>query len=266
MKQLSHWLRAFIFTTVAGWTSWAAADNQTATLTPVIPSNSVPFSVQIQKAFTLPSGLQSFVVGTYQGKRLLLSGRNNGLHGLNFSNNNFPPDTQNTTVFVVDPVKQTVATRLLTDAHSGLTQAQVDLLSATGSQWCQSGTTLYMCGGYGFDTATTNFTTKAALSAINIPGLMHWVTNPSPGETAAQYLSSVSNAIFQESGGVMMVGSPGNMLLAFGEDFEGAVQFATGTYSGQVRRFSVKNTNGVLSFTPKRRCRRLLIRTMTGRT
>ena len=49
-------------------------------------------------------------------------------------------NTQNTTVFVVDPDAQTVATRSLTNQESGLTQAQIDLLSVTAAQSYQSRT------------------------------------------------------------------------------------------------------------------------------
>jgi hypothetical protein len=255
MKKSSHWLGAVVFATVTGCSSWAVAQNQTATLNQVAPGNvfpfSVPFSVQIQTAFVMPSGLQSFVLGTYQGQWLLLSGRINGLHGFGNSNN-FPPDTQNTAVVVVNPAKHTVTTRLLTDAESGLTQAQIDLLTVTGAQFFQSGTTLYMCGGYGFDTATNNFTTKAALTAIDVPGLIQWVTKPRPGNTAAENISSVSNPIFQESGGVMVEESPGHALLVFGEDFEGAITVSsTGTYSGQVRRFIIQGSGSRLRVTPQ---------------
>lgn len=248
MKKLPVLFRAFIFAIATTWTSFVAAQNQTATVSAVIPSNSVPFRIQIQAAFTLPSGLQSFVVGTDRGKWLLLAGRINGLHGFG-SNNNFPPDTQNTTVFVVDPRTQTVTTRSLTDAGSGLTPAQIDLLSVTGAQSYQSGKTLYICGGYGVDTGTTSFTTKAAFTGIDIPGLIHWVTNPRNGETAAQYIRSVFNPIFQVSGGVMVERSPHHVLLMFGEDFEGNVTASsTGTYSGQVRRFIVKDHGRHLKF------------------
>jgi hypothetical protein len=247
MKKL---FRTFIFAIMAGWSAWASAQNQTTNLTPVIPSNSVPFSIQIQAAFLLPSGLQSFVVGTSHGKWLLLAGRINGLHGFGGSNN-FPPDTQNTTVFVVDPDGQTVTSRSLLDEASGLTQAQIDLLTVTGAQSYQSGRTLYMCGGYGADTATTNFTTKAALTAIDVPGLIHWVTNPKRGETAAQYIESVFDPMFQVSGGVMVEESEHHALLMFGEDFEGDVNVsATGTYSGQVRRFYIRDGKH-LSFNPQ---------------
>ena len=139
MKRVSIRLALCVFAAAVGWIPRAFADNQTATLSRVLSSNAVPFSIQIQQAaFQLPSGLQSYVRGTNDGKWLLLAGRINGLHGFNDSNNNFPPDTQNTTVFVVDPYLQTVTTRSLTDAGSGLTQAQIDLLSVTAAQSSQS--------------------------------------------------------------------------------------------------------------------------------
>ncbi len=246
MKRLSIWLSSFIFAMAWGWTSWAVADNQTATLSPILSSNAVPFSLQIQQAaFSLPSGLQSYVLGTNGGKWLLLAGRINGLHGFGITNN-FPPDTQNTTVFVVDPYLQTVTTRSLTNAGSGLTQAQIDLLSVTAPQSCQSGDTLYMTGGYGIDSSTTNFTTKAALTAIDVPGLIHWVINPSNGETAAQHIRQISNPTFAITGGFMTEATPHHMLLGFGQDFSGAVTVSSdGTYTEQIGRFRIidKGTN-----------------------
>src|SRR5260221_14655940 len=104
MKRLSVWLRYFAFGVALGCTSGVIAQNQTATLSPILSSNAVPFSIQIEPAgFSLPSGLQSFVLGIHDGKWLLLAGRINGLHGFNNTNDTFPANTQNTTVFVVDP-------------------------------------------------------------------------------------------------------------------------------------------------------------------
>lgn len=251
MNNTSRWLGRIVFTFIAGWTSWAGAQNQTPTLTPVTPSNDVPFNITIETAFQLPSGLQSFVVGNYGGKWLLLAGRINGLHGFGGSNN-FPANLQNTTVFVVDPVRKTTVTRLLTAPNSGLTQAQVDLLSAGGAQYYQVGTTLYMCGGYGVDTATNDFTTKPALTAINVAGLMHWVTAPRNGETAAQYIRTVFNPIFQMSGGTLIQLPTRQFLLTFGEGFEGTVGAATtGTYSGQIRRFVLRDNLRTLTVVPQ---------------
>ncbi|HTS17149.1 MAG TPA: hypothetical protein VMP11_06215 [Verrucomicrobiae bacterium] len=247
MKRSSVRLGLLASAVALAWTSRAIAQNQTTNTSPILSSNNVPFTVQIDQApFSLPDGLQSFVVGTYMDKWLLLAGRINGLHGFNPGNNNFPPDTQNTTVFVVDVTSQTVATASLTNQASGLTQAQIDLLSVTAPQFFQSRTTLYVAGGYGIDTATTNFTTKPALTAINIPGLIHWVTAPTNGETAAQYIRQTFNPLFQITGGAMLQPSPKHALLVFGQDFEGAATVTSdGTYSEQVRQFRIvtKGTN-----------------------
>ena len=249
MKRFSVWFRLFVFAAAGGWNSWVIAQNQTTNLSPILSSNSVPFTIQIQQApFSLPSGLQSFVVGTHDGKWLLLAGRINGLHGFNSGTGNFPADTQNTTVFVVDPTLQTVTTRILTNPASGLTQAQIDLLSVTGAQSYQSRNTLYLSGGYGIDTATSNFTTKAVLTAIDVPGLIHWVINPSTGETAAQHIRQVFDPLFQITGGVMVEASPNHALLVFGQDFEGASITSDGTYSMQVRQFRIKDNGKRLSF------------------
>jgi hypothetical protein len=249
MKVPSVWLRCLVLVATLGWDSSAVAQNQTAILSPILSSNAVPFRIQIeQAAFSLPDGLQSYVLGTHGGKWLLLAGRINGLHGFNSGNNNFPADTQNTTVFVVDPNLQTVTTRSLTNSGSGLTTNQIDLLSVTAAQSYQSGNTLYLSGGYGVDTVTSNFTTKAALTAIDVPGLMHWVINPSNGETAAQHIRQIFDPMFQITGGVMTEARPRHALLVFGQDFEGANITSDGTYSMQVRRFRIVDHGTNLSF------------------
>jgi len=232
-------LGLWVFAAAVGWIPRAFADNQTAALSPVLPADAVPFGIQIQQAtFQLPSGLQSFVVGTHRGKWLLLAGRINGLHGFGGSND-FPPNQQNTTVFVVDPDLQTVATRSLADAGSGLTQAQIDLLSVTAAQSCQSGRTLFIAGGYGIDTASGVLNTKDALTAIDVPGLMHWVTRPFDGETAAQHLRQTFSPFVQVTGGFMTAVTRRRMLLGFGQNFTGGNVFSDGTYSEQIRRFRV---------------------------
>ena len=249
MKILSVLPRCLVLLATLGLVSRAIAQNQTTNLTPILSSNSVPFRIQIEQAgFSLPSGLQSYVLGTNDRKWLLLAGRINGLHGFNSGNNNFPADTQNTTVFVVDPNLQTVATRSLTNSGSGLTTNQIDLLSVTAAQSYQSGNTLYMSGGFGMDTTTSNFTTKAALTAIDVPGLMHWVTSPSTNETAAQHIRQIFDPIFQITGGVMTEARPHHAILVFGQDFEGADITSDGTDSEQVRRFHIVDNGTRLSF------------------
>jgi hypothetical protein len=130
-------------------------------------------------------------------------------------------------------------------------QSQVDLLSVTSAQSYQLGSTLYMTGGYGVDTASGNFTTKDALTAIDVPALMQWVVNASPGDTAAQHIRQIHDPIFQVTGGAMKLGAGGVTMLIFGQNFVGAyVGSANGTYTEQVRRFRIVDDGVNLSVVP----------------
>jgi hypothetical protein len=230
--------------------STVCAQNQTPDVSPIFPQDSLPLRITIEQAdFSLPSGVQSYVAGTFGGRWLILAGRINGLHGFD-PNNNFPPNEQNSTVFVVDPVQETVAMRLLTAPGSGLTQSQVDLLSVTSAQSYQVGNTLYMTGGYGVDTSTGNFSTKDALTAIDVPGLMQWVDNTSPGDTAAQHIRQIHDPVFQVTGGQMRLGTGGVTMLMLGQNFVGDNVFVDGTYTEQVRRFRISDNGVTLSVAP----------------
>jgi len=236
-----------------GWISPAIAQNQTPTVSPILSGSDLPFGVSIERAdFSLPSGLQSYVSATYGGKWLLLAGRTNGMHDFNDDNNNFPPRMQNTTVYVVDPARQTVSSKSLADPRSGLTQHQIDLLSVTSPQAYQVDATLYVTGGYGVDTATGQFSTKNALTAIYVPGLMRWVEEIVANETAAQYIRQIFDPIFQVTGGYMARAPQNLTVLIFGQNFEGFyVPSASGVYTQQVRRFRIEDDGITLSFSPQ---------------
>src|SRR5437868_3795536 len=98
----------------------AYADNQTPTTTTIQPSASLPFRVVLKQAFTMPVGIHSGVYGVYKGLWVFIGGRTNGLHG--FDGDPFPPDAQNTSIYVVDPVKGKTYSRELSDLRSGLDQ------------------------------------------------------------------------------------------------------------------------------------------------
>jgi len=230
-----------------GSISPACAQNQTPDVTPVLSEKGLPFRISIEQAgFSLPSGLQSYVAATFGGRWLMLAGRINGLHG--FGSDSFPANQQNTTVFVVDPVQQTVFTRSLTAPGSGLTQAQVDLLSVTAAQSYQLVNTLYITGGYGVDTASGDFSTKDALTAIDVPALIQWVVDALPGDTAAQHIRQVHDPVFQVTGGEMRLGAGGVTLLMLGQNFVGDyVGSSNGTYTEQVSRFRIVDDGTSLS-------------------
>lgn len=138
--------------------------------------------------------------------------------------------------------------RSLLDPKSGLTQNQIDTLSVTAPQSYQTGNTLYIAGGYGVDTSTGDFSTKSVLTAIDVPGLMQWVTNPKSSCTAAQYIRQLSNPIFQVTGGNMYQVEQNPTLLIFGQNFPGFYNGSSnGIYTHQVRRFNIVDNGKCLS-------------------
>jgi hypothetical protein len=252
MKLFAALTKYCILSITLGWMAMASAVslNQTADVSPILSEEELPFSIRIELAdFKLKDGFHSGAEAAYHGKWLMIAGRKNGLHSFNTKNpeSNFPPQKQNTSVYVVDPQSGKFYARALSD--SSLSQHQIDLLSVTSPQCHQDGKTLYMTGGYGVDTATNTFTTKDVLTAIDIPALMHWVQHPLEKGDAASYIRQISNPVFKITGGYMTkIGKV--TLLVFGQDFEGFYfDFARNSqvYSRQVRRFIIEDDGVNLS-------------------
>ena len=127
----------------------------------------------------------------------------------------------------------------------GLTQRQIDLLSVTSPQAYQVDATLYMTGGYGVDTATGQFSTKDALTAIYVPGLMRWVeevvASERPRSTSADLRSDIPG-----DGGYIVQAEQSVTLLIFGQNFAGFyVPSSNGVYTQQVRRFRIEDDGGL---------------------
>ncbi|MBA3602528.1 MAG: hypothetical protein H0W50_02565 [Parachlamydiaceae bacterium] len=201
-----------------------------------------------QLDFELPNGLHSGVVATYKDKWLFFAGRTNGLHGFNQDKDNFPPQKQNIEVYVVDVKSKKVKSRSLTSIGSGLTTTQVDLLSVTSPQYYQESKTLYITGGYGVDTSSGLFDTKSALTAVDVPGLIHWVTHPDHNETAVQNIRQIFDPIFQVTGGYMTRIKDHSTLLVFGQNFDGYyLPQSNGVYTEVARRFKIIDDGNLLA-------------------
>ncbi len=215
--------------------------NQTNQLSPVLLSQDFPFTVTIEQAdFILPAGIHSGAFAQHGSEYLFIAGRTNGLHGFGNGTNNFPPDQQNTTLFVVNVRSKTVQSRSLYDPLAGLTQQQIDTLSVTSPQYYQSGNRLYITGGYGVNTATGLFSTKDVLTAIDVPGLIEWVTNPQSTVHASLFIRQISDPVFQVTGGAMYQYGDNPTLLIFGQNFAGFyTDGSNGDYTQQVRRFYI---------------------------
>jgi hypothetical protein len=228
--------------------------NQTSYVTYPLPEDSLPYRLSIaQASFSLPAGLQAYVIGLYKGEWLLLAGRTYGLHG--FVGDTFPVSSQNTMVYVVNPSTGTTVSRSLTDPSSGLSQEQIDQLSVTNALFFQGNgsNTLYMVGGYGINTATGNRETKSVLTAIDVPHFIKWVKGNRKAKSAAKCLRQVSNPLLQVTGGVMCQSDPHQpYLLGLGQNFIGSYIDTTsnGVYTYQIRPFQVIDTGKSLLVQP----------------
>lgn len=189
--------------------------------------------------------LQSFASATFENQWVLVAGRTNGLH--NFSNSgiqNFPPQFQNSKVWVIDPATGDQWSRSLEDSSSGLSQNQVDSLSATNTQHLQVGDTLFVTGGYVFQESTNSFVTYNALTAIHLPDLMAWVKgdiSTLPANTILQVPGEPTDngGYFEVTGGELKTMN-GRFYLIFGQNFTGPyTPGSDGVYTSQVRTFDI---------------------------
>ncbi len=249
-------------TSDASQTSYATPVDQTVTTTMVTPwSGAYQLAVsQVDtESASLPT-LQSFAKATFDGNWVMLAGRTNGLHNFTADGiQNFPPKYQNTDVWVVDPATHQVWSRSLADVSSGLSQTAIDSLSATNTLSHQDGETLFVAGGYVYDSTTNNFTTYNALTAIDLPSLVRWVK----GEDATLAANAILQVAGEEAtdgsyeggffevtgGGLHQLGD--RFFLVFGQNFAGPyIPGRNGVYTSQVRGFDIvyDMARGTLSY------------------
>jgi hypothetical protein len=228
------------------------AANQTAELTPIRLHGSLPYRIEVEPydfgEAALPT-LHSFAAGVADGKWVILAGRTNGMHGFkSIAANNFPPASQNRSVWVIDPVAKQSWSRSLEDPAAGLTLAELNSLTQANCQSYQRGDRLYMTGGYGVEgevNGSPYYNTFDKLSAIDLAGLAAWAMG-GPG-SAKSHIRQTSDPLFKITGGAMYeIG--GRTHLAFGQDFVGNyTNPANGEYSNQVRSFDIVDDGATLS-------------------
>jgi hypothetical protein len=227
------------------------AQNPLGVYTPIELNPTLPYRVELREysmgTADLPT-LHSFAAGHYDGKWIMISGRTNGLHGFDggfFLENNFPPQSQNRDVWVLDLATKESWHRSLDDPTSGLTEEQVLSLATTNNQFYDKGNTLYVTGGYGVLEDGVDYGTFDALSAIDMPGLGDWVINGNG--SAAEHIRQIHDPAFKVTGGAMY-DVAGRTHIVFGQDFDGIyTPFGNGTYTNQVRSFDIVDDGTTLS-------------------
>ena len=227
----------------------AQSIDQTSTYSPVLTTG-LPYTISLKSVdlggANLPT-LQSYAYGTYDGEWVFVDGRTSGLHLFTADGKvNFPPKEQNTSIWVVDPLTKQTWNRSLT--NSDLSASQVSALSATAPEFAQNGNKLYVAGGYLYDSASNNFTTYPTLTALDLAGVVDWVKNATSALSTS--VQQTTNSAVQVTGGSMNFVNGNNVLLTFGQDFEGPYTAgANGTYTEQIRSFSIVDGVGGLGIT-----------------
>ena len=242
-----------IFVVLICLVSVSPGQNQTESFTPVTRWDK-GFNINVKKhsmrGVSMP-GLQSFAAGQVGDQWVVVAGKTGGMHSFT---------TGNRSAWVIDPVSKQVWSRDLDDPLSGLSEHTVNGLSSSNPQSYQRGDTLFVSGGYVYETTPDNFTTYNDLTAIDLPDLIDWVKTPGSqmqGNTILQTPgvmgdgSNYEGGLFQVTGGGMFE-IDGKTQIVFGQMFEGPYDpdRSYQKYTSQVRTFDIDydHTAGTLSY------------------
>lgn len=185
---------------------------------------------------TVP-GYHSFAFATYGSKWLIIGGRTNGLHGLN-SNSNFETEYANNNIIVIDTTDWQWSTASL----NPLPMNFADPLRSTNMQYIQKNDTLFMVGGYGWDSTNYMFTTFPYLIAIPVPQMINAVES---GDSIKPLIRMYLDSSMAVAGGEMEY-MDGHYYIVGGHKFEGRYSdqnngLFTQTYTNSIRQFDIYN-------------------------
>jgi hypothetical protein len=204
----------------------------------------VPFEIQLESD-SIPGlpGLHSYAFGTDNGKWIIIGGRTNGLHGFQ-PPNAFPYSGQNTRVYVVDPIAETVHSSDLSVLNAGIFEQVI----SGNMQFIQRDTVLYFFGGYGYSVTAGDHMTYPGVVAINLPQLVTAVQSNQPIVTAFRQLTDQRFAV--TGGHICAFGD--TMALVFGHRFDGRYNPNNGPsfvqqYTEEIRRFTLNDNGSTLT-------------------
>lgn len=213
------------------------------------PPADAPFAVTVTPvAFAKLPALQSYVIGEADGRWLLLGGRNDGLHKRRPFEAFLAADN-NTTAYVVDPVAQAVWSQSVTL----LTPSLASQLQSTNMEFVQRDDTLYVVGGYGYDSGVGDHVTHAQLTAIDVSEAIAAIIAGSP---MAPHVRQVADERMAVTGGYLGE-LDGTFYLAGGQRFTGRYNPMgpthgpgfTQDYTNEIRRFRITDDGTTLAIT-----------------
>ena len=223
------------------------AQHQTATFDEPVVGGIIPYQIELHEISIAPAdvpNIHSMAAAEWNHQWVFMAGRTNGLHSMR-GNGAFDPAYSNFDIWVIDPqTKESWHKNLKTSSASGLTEDQVDALSAVNTQFYHDGENLLIVGGYGYKRSVSNWVTYDTLSVINLPGIVAWVKETAGSETtdAVDHIEQVIDSYFQVTGGGLeLIGD--EYQLIFGQNYTGVYRpFFNGVYTNQIRRFKIDQT------------------------
>jgi hypothetical protein len=204
----------------------------------------LPFTLTLEEVTQdeLP-GFHSCAFAEWNGWWIIVGGRIGGLHGF-FPITGFPENEANTSIWLINPATG--------DAHNFpidvLTIPFPDQLKSTNPQFVQDGDKLFICGGYGKETASGNFITFPLLTAIQLPQLASALMN---GTNPSAAIRQIQVPGLRVCGGEMdKLGA--YFYLVGGHDFTGKYSDPNNgtfsqTYTNEIRKFKIQSTTTSLS-------------------
>lgn len=189
-------------------------------------------------------GLQSFAYATWQGKWLLIGGRNDGLHRRQpFAS--FDETGQNRFIYVVDPARKKVWKRSL----DKFPVAIAEQLMSTNMEFCQIDNKLILAGGYGYSKSADGHITYPALTVIKADLLIYAIVTAMPIKNMIVQISDERMAV---TGGRLAL-SLDTLMIAGGQRFDGSYNPMgpdhgpgfTQQYTNEIRKFRLEFENDV---------------------
>ncbi len=176
---------------------------------------------------------QSGVLCTFQGKWLVIGGRNNGLHAFQGANI-FAEFTQNPFIFVVDPQQK----RTWSASNKTLPESIREHISSSNMQWVVRDTILYIMGGYGYSQQKDDFYTWPSITAVRVDSLIDAVVN---NRSVAGLFRQTKNELAAVCGGHASLEADGTVSLVFGHRFDGTYNKDTIGHFVQKYTCSIRN-------------------------
>lgn len=195
------------------------------------------YSLTVEEvSFTGAPALQSYGIGSHDGKYLLIGGRKDGLHQRQpFAS--FLAADNNVNIYVIDVETQETWSASL----SALSSSLQEQLQSTNMEHVQDGDVLYLIGGYGYSSTLGDHTTYASLVAVDVPACIDAIVN---GQSITPFFKQLNDSRLQVTGGYLSKMN-GRFYLVGGQKFIGRYNPMGPTHGPG---FTQEYTNAIKSF------------------